>query len=122
MKSEEYNLWDGDAPVDDTDNVDESNDPQVAQDEDDDKAEKPEEDVDPTLADWLKVDQDKGPIDQGAIKDDSDTETDQDSENEDMRQGGLDDDWYNIGSTEEHSESATLSVRFAFYRSLLCDG
>lgn len=61
------------------------------------KGEEPDVDMDPSLADWFKVD-DTGSHDEN-IKDDPDSATDDDSDNADVADGDEDvdlDDWFSV--------------------------
>jgi hypothetical protein len=121
MASENYQTDGEGAAVDDKDDLEEMKDEIDPDSKIGVKLEGPD-DIDPSLADWLKVEEDKDANERDAVQDDSATETDVDSDNEDVKVEPEEDlgNWLSIkpGSSIKSSD---LEVRLGFCYQVVVD-
>ncbi len=114
MEDEEYNMDDDDdeeipmvaSPTPDS-NTEETT-PKASSEVD-----KMEEDIDPSLADWFKIDEKDIPSKSEVRKEETDSETEPDSDNEDVQDKDVDleevdDDWENVPSVKMGEEEEAM--------------
>jgi len=117
MESDDYKLDDEGVADEEDDVEEEANEPEQIQDDMEVTKSEETDDIDPSLADWFKVEDEKDSG--GAAKDTSDTESDNDSDNEDMKLNPEEelDEWFKA-KPEPDSAPVDLKVRPTFVNRL----
>jgi DNA ligase-4 len=104
---EEYNLEDEDiqvdAPMIENEEDAEFKIPDLPEDKDEEPRDAEQSDIDPSLADWFKVEQDEASSTSARAHDISDNEIENDSDNEDLRPDEEEDDWLEVKPSTDHS-------------------